>query len=274
MTTYENRLVLFIDFLGFSEHVSRTVSEPAFLDVVMDAVKTLREVKMEHDVFRSQRMTHFSDSVVLSYRVKEPSAVFWLLWQLGLAVIELAGKGFLVRGGITVGQLHHTHEMVVGPALVEAYRLESKVARYPRVIVDPSVIDVARASPNHNHEADEEERYVRDALRTDSDGTLWFDYVNYHAVVVGAGMEPDVYPLYLETLGRLIRDNLASTGPKVLEKHLWLHALYSAEVQRFGTFTMQDPESEEQRAFVAALPLFPAEVAAASAIVAAAAAAP
>ena len=47
----------------------------------------------------------------------------------------MMSKGILLRGGITVGQLCHKDNIVYGPAMVEAYELESKSAIYPRVIV-------------------------------------------------------------------------------------------------------------------------------------------
>jgi len=140
MLAYEDRIILFIDFLAFKEHIDRTASEPAFLQKVVDALQELREISMEEEVFGSQQMTHFSDSVVLSYRIEETSAVFWLLTQIELAVISMAGMGFLVRGAVTVGPVLHTKELLLGPAMVAAYKLESEVARYPRVVVDPSVI--------------------------------------------------------------------------------------------------------------------------------------
>lgn len=55
MPTYENRLILFIDFLAFKEHVDRTVSEPEFLDRLVDALDVLRQIKMEDEAFQSHR---------------------------------------------------------------------------------------------------------------------------------------------------------------------------------------------------------------------------
>src|ERR1700734_1453383 len=48
-------------------------------------------------------------------------------------------KGFLLRGGITVGEVVHDDECVFGPGLVRAYELESKKAYYPRFVLDHDV---------------------------------------------------------------------------------------------------------------------------------------
>ncbi|PDZ55088.1 hypothetical protein CON15_23105 [Bacillus cereus] len=49
--------------------------------------------------------------------------------------LEMMRKGILMRGGLAVGLLCHNDNIVYGPAMVEAYELESKLAIYPRVVV-------------------------------------------------------------------------------------------------------------------------------------------
>lgn len=197
---YEDRLILFIDFLGFQEHIGRTTHDGRHLDRIAAALRSLRDVGMEQKYFASQQLTHFSDSVVVSFKIDEPSAVFWLLNQIGMAVIEMAGSGFLVRGAVTAGKLLHTPELLLGPAMVEAYRLESKVAKFPRVIVDPQVIALARSHRSAQHTPDDEEAYVRSGLVEDEDSQLWIDYVSWDAVV-GAGLDPEAYPEYRKRPG-------------------------------------------------------------------------
>ncbi|HTY68920.1 MAG TPA: hypothetical protein VMH36_19865, partial [Alphaproteobacteria bacterium] len=131
---YEQRLILFLDFLGFKEVVAQTTKEPAHLRTVLRAIDNVRELGSEKSLHRSLRATHFSDSLVISYRIQEQSAVFWLLNQLVYPIIQLPGRGFLLRGAITAGPLLHTKEYLVGPAMVKAYRMESKEAKFPRVI--------------------------------------------------------------------------------------------------------------------------------------------
>lgn len=48
--------------------------------------------------------------------------------------------GWLVRGGISIGELFIDETMVWGEALLKAYDLESNVALYPRILLDSSVI--------------------------------------------------------------------------------------------------------------------------------------
>jgi hypothetical protein len=57
------------------------------------------------------------------------------IWQLGAAI-----NGFLLRGGVTVGDIVHEDEIVFGPGLNRAYHLEDKIALYPRFVVDTNCV--------------------------------------------------------------------------------------------------------------------------------------
>ncbi|MBD9453546.1 hypothetical protein IB244_18590 [Rhizobium sp. RHZ02] len=269
MPEYEDRLILFIDFLGFKEHVDHTIDDPTFLDRLVHALETLREVGMEQEVFPSQQMTHFSDSVALSFRIDERSAVFWMLTQIRLAIFNLAGEGFLVRGAVTAGPLYHTSEILVGPAMVRAYQLESRIAVFPRVLIDPAVIEIARVHRSSIHHADDEEQYVRSGLAMAEDEWLWIDYISYEAYE-SAGAETDEYPFYLERIGQMIAAGLGHSSTSVVRKHVWLHPCYVGQIELFESIGPQEDETmEAQRSYVANLPTFASEMADALARIAA-----
>ena len=225
--TYERRLILFIDFLGFKEVVASTESDVGALPRLVAALDDIGRLG-EASIFQSQRVTQFSDSVVMSYRVTERSGVFWMINAIALTIISLADRGFLLRGAVTIGDLYHTRNHVVGPAMVRAYEMESQIARYPRVIVDPAVIRLARRRRNEDHSPDDEEGYIRSFIAEDTDGQLFIDYISWNAVVAVAGADDDGYPDYLARLSRLLQVGLAHTDPRVAEKYLWLHPRYVA----------------------------------------------
>ena len=119
--------------------------------------------------------------------------------------------------------------------------MESKVANYPRVIVDPAVLSVARQYRSPIHSADEEERYVRRFLATDTDGRLYFDYISWESVVEVAGADDDFYPAYLAQISRLLGDGLQHNDPKVAEKYLWLYRHYVAALNIFNQMPSDHP---------------------------------
>jgi hypothetical protein len=222
---YENRLILFVDFLGFKESVGKTEGDPAALKRLLDAMDAVGEIGTD-SIFKSHQVTQFSDSIVLSYRIDEKSGVFWLLNEIALGVVTLVLHGHLLRGAVTIGELYHDQRHVVGPAMVRAYELESKVAKFPRVIIDERVIEIARRPQTRTHDPDEEEEYVRHFMTQDADGHYFFDYVSWNSVVAVTGANNDGYPEYLGKLATFLESGLSHEEPSVQEKYLWLHPQY------------------------------------------------
>lgn len=256
---YEERILLFLDFLGFKEIVGETAGDPARLWSLIAALEALAELKDDPPVFKSQRMSQFSDCVALSYRVTETSGVFFLLNAMALAIVDLADRGYLVRGAVTVGPLHHSKNHIVGPAMVAAYEMESKQAIYPRVIVDPKVFDVAKRHRQPNHDPDDEIGYIRDLIREDEDGQWFCDYVSWSSVVGAFGAPDEAYGDYLHRLGRLIERGLANESPAVAEKYLWLHRQYLSSIESFTAIPPEHPyrqQSPENCIGIAELPRF------------------
>jgi hypothetical protein len=231
---YETRIILFLDFLGFKEIVERTDTDASYLHNLLDAVDLLHELgRDDAKVAKSLRVTTFSDSIVLSYAVDEESAVFYLLTHVAFAIIDLAIKGFVVRGAVTFGKLIHTDKYLVGPAMVRAFELESKVAKYPRILVDPKLVSVARKAHAWHHTGDHEAEHVRDFLTKDSDGETFIDYISWRGVVDVAGMDDENYPLYLRDVGKIIAAGLTKTDAGILSKYLWMHQQYVRTIHKF-----------------------------------------
>lgn len=211
---YEQRLVLFLDILGFREIVDGTVRDPKALQAVLAAIDSISELH-EPDIHESKQVSQFSDSIVVSFAISEESAVFWLVNDVALTIITLVEQGFLLRGGVTVGDLIHTDKHVVGPALVRAYEMESKEAVNPRVIFDPKILAVARQYHADQHSPEEEEQYICDLLTEDSDGKLYFNFVSWHYTVAEAGADADGYASYLFRIGEMSAKRLQHSDPNV-----------------------------------------------------------
>jgi hypothetical protein len=63
-----------------------------------------------------------------------------MLYALEALTLDLLTEGYFARGALIKGQLHHDDKMLFGPALVEAYRLETEVVSYPRIMVSSDVL--------------------------------------------------------------------------------------------------------------------------------------
>ncbi|MBO6636899.1 MAG: hypothetical protein JJ920_08220 [Roseitalea sp.] len=271
LPSYERRLILFLDFLGFREIVAEINDDPAALGRLIAGLNAVARI-VEDGSVESERVTQFSDSLVVSYRVDETCGVFWLLHAMAMTVVELAGRGYLLRGAVTIGDLLHDDRHVVGPGMVAAYEMESQRAIMPRVIIDPAVLDIAREHRGDLHTPDDEEGYVRSFIAVDDDGEHFFDYVSWRSVVEIVGADDDSYGTYLAEISRLIERGLRHSDTRVLRKYLWLHRHYLAAIDLFEAIPVDHPyraQSPENCEMIASLPRFDALCAAASASVAA-----
>ena len=97
--------------------------------------------------FRPEVST-FSDNIVISYplasmtkELSPHSVPIFVLSQTLLSILasQALRLGFLLRGGAAIGRLYHDSGVIFGDALVEAYRLESQIAIYRRVILSPGI---------------------------------------------------------------------------------------------------------------------------------------
>jgi hypothetical protein len=215
---YEERVILFLDFLGFKEIVEGTVGSPSNLEILLGEVDRLYQIgEDDNDLYASVSATTFSDSVVLSYAVRERSAVFYLLLDIAFAIIDLAIRGFLVRGAVTIGELVHTKKYLVGPTMVKAYEMESRAAKFPRVLLDPRLVEIARQARADHHEPEDEAAYVKLFMTKDRDGKHFVDYVYWDAVVRVTGMDDDGYPSYLGDISTILRRGFEKSHPGVGE---------------------------------------------------------
>ena len=231
LPSYEERLILFIDFLGFSEIVVKTATDGKALHRLVQAMDRLGEIG-DSTFLASQKVTQFSDSIVVSYKLTEPSAVFHILNAIALCVVDLAYKGYFVRGGVTAGKLYHTSKHVVGPAMIDAYHLESKVALVPRVVIDEKLLAIARKYRDEMHTEEDEAEYALHFMTLDRDNRYFFDYVSHRSVVKVTGGEPELYPDYLGRLGQYITEGIAHPELVVRAKYVWLQRQYQEAIQQ------------------------------------------
>jgi hypothetical protein len=136
---YENRLVAFFDILGWRNEISRAGTDPRHIARLASALRMFNaNAGAVGDA--GARLTTFSDNVVFS-KPFVAGDVNWLLQGLATTQLGLAVHGFWLRGAVTVGALHHDHQIVFGPALNHAYELESNVSLFPRILLDTAALE-------------------------------------------------------------------------------------------------------------------------------------
>lgn len=183
---YEEHLTAFIDFLGFSE---ASFDDPLKIEAILSTLQQISSLKSEAGLrwFEGEgegpftiepAVSSFSDHIVLSYPTSQLRSLAPedelslslafpnLRYRVGMIAAQAFQLGFLIRGGISIGGLYHSRGIVFGDALIEAYRLESSTAVYPRIVVASSVAD-----------RPEFERLDSRLVRQDCDGQHCFEYI-------------------------------------------------------------------------------------------------
>lgn len=216
-------MITFIDILGFKSIINESKAEE--INTILDLVKQATI----SDATSSHRAIAFSDCVIRVREIKpnEPfiDHLFSELYALLHAQVELIDSGILIRGGICYDNIHIYEDKVFGPGLVKAYELENKFAIYPRIILEPAVIQafnnyLQTYAESHKFE-DPNAKIIKELLKQGDDG-MWF--LNYAEAIDGEFDEQEMYPLFLKRHHDVIIEKSAkfSTFNSTHSKYIWL----------------------------------------------------
>jgi hypothetical protein len=243
---YDQRIVAFIDILGFQSLINETIDkvdndDEEKINSVIAAYETIREVwhlykKTESSniiLSKSKQISIFSDSIVVSFKIDEPSEVFYTLLEIKWLIMRLLYRQILCRGAVAIGKFIHSENYLFGPALVEAYTLELKSAMYPRVILDRSVVDIGASYSAMHHSFSEERKFIQSLLEQDCDGMYYIDYF----LKAHLDLDDPAYnfPKYIENLGDIIRKGLMGSSHtskvNLRVKYSWMREKYNNMVK-------------------------------------------
>jgi hypothetical protein len=154
---YKDAFVTFIDILGFKNLVAnKTATE---LNQVLGAFgifssQPQRRRSPYSDEKHLPIVSQFSDSIVRIQPVDNADDEIRILdffhseiTTLLLTQGNLACNGVLIRGAMTYGRICVHNNRIFGPAFNEAYRIESSLARYPRIVIDEILCSNGNENP-------------------------------------------------------------------------------------------------------------------------------
>ncbi|MBU1230249.1 MAG: hypothetical protein KKA55_08065 [Proteobacteria bacterium] len=257
MYAYKERIVIFIDILGYKKIVGNTVnpdgSDNADGLKLVESIHKIIDYFLEPDedekVEADIQISKFSDCIVISFDHTSQSQIFYRVIALQWLLINLIFKGILCRGGIAIGKVFHTHAAIFGPALVNAYLLESKAAIYPRIIVSRDIVNLAGDYCRDGHSHSEEVAYVRGILAKDTDGMY---YVDYFASAQSELNDPELdFPEYLSSLYHIISKGIKYKDISVRMKYMWMMEKYNPLIKNIhlrikkGLYNPSDAEIKQ-----------------------------
>lgn len=206
-----NRFVAFIDILGVSQLLADEGSSSKFTSILYDLLFTVlkkegfHELQNIHDsrivefeltrpYDKRVRLTALSDAIVLSipessngkkkHRNSRLVQILSIVETISNLQSSLASIGVLSRGGLSYGPILHTRDIVVGSGLVKAHELESKLAIWPRTLVDKMVIEMLLRDEIPSDIMGFRSR-IAHAISVDTDGEYFVDYFGFRPLFGG-----------------------------------------------------------------------------------------
>ena len=229
---YQKAIVTFIDILGFGDFVKQ--SDADSINSALDAFeKSTSPLILDEEAEKDDHaeVISFSDSIVRIRKIetrenqKYPMGLlFQELISLVLAQGELIDFDIIIRGGVSVGDIYMSGGRVFGPGLIQAYELESKYALYPRIIIDPQLIQEHKTNKLLKakwHSVEDELEILGRLLRQGDDG-MWF--IDYVAALEGELDEHEMYPIFLRRHREVILAGVQNHSQlnSILSKFVWM----------------------------------------------------
>lgn len=229
---YQKAIVTFLDILGFSNLVSQ--SKPEKVKLVLDAVlSSTSPISINDDVEEDDQaeVISFSDSIVRvrKYETKknlehQQGLLFQELISLVHAQGELIKHSIIIRGSVSFGDIYISSGQVYGPGLISAYELESKYALYPRIIIDPQLIEEYKTNKLLKakwHSYEDEIEFVGNLVKQGDDG-MWF--IDYAKALERELDEPEMYPIFLRKHREVIIEGAKKHKKlnSILSKYIWM----------------------------------------------------
>lgn len=142
-----NYFVAYLDILGASKYMQdnseqflndlNVIYENAMNDVIFTNVLSKKDIAIKI----------FSDNILIAVKttkqdIDRQSKLIKIINLVGNLYCNALRLGYLVRGSITEGKFYRNKTFVYGKALVEAVKLEEKIAIYPRVIIQDNLVSL------------------------------------------------------------------------------------------------------------------------------------
>ena len=166
------RIVAWIDILGFSDQLQKAQTEAQyravyhkmlFVHEAFDSPNASDEPEERERINREygRSVLALSDGLVVTASANTEARTVMTPYDLLMSFIgdiimaqaNCAQKGIFLRGGISIGPFYFENNILLSPALVEAYKLESKQAIYPIIIVAEKYISALRKLKGFKHYA-------------------------------------------------------------------------------------------------------------------------
>lgn len=172
-----NSIVCAIDILGFSQMIVNS-SKNGYGDNLLREINYLINKNKQCIIpnkYSKGKIKIFTDNMVVAYPIKGDGEkeLDEILENVAEYQFNLSLEGLFVRGGISMGDFYINEDIVFGPALLDAHNTESKIACYPRIILDNNTVSKLQTYINYYDVAPQKNKIL-----IDNDGNWFLNYLN------------------------------------------------------------------------------------------------
>ena len=139
-------IIAYLDILGSAERINKeTNTQKTVLNTLHNlytfSINLSKEIEIES--YKDIQFKIFSDNIVIVKKLSDQplqrlidiKCLLNCTSHFQCLSVE-DSVGWLIRGGIAIGNLYIDETMVWGEALLKSYSLENKIAIYPRIVID------------------------------------------------------------------------------------------------------------------------------------------
>ena len=232
---FRKAVTIFIDILG-SQDRENFDEWYSIMKIFADIITSEKLYDQAHPHTVYKREIHvFSDCAYIIYdykpdiddsRKNDVALMNIACYNTEKVLAEFLRNGFLIRGSLTFDDIYYDpdHNIWFGPAMNRAYYLESKVAKYPRVIIDPQFADKLVEYNNENYKRCPLNALNGSILKKDEDDLYYIHYLNSYQLgfnrIENSGLENRVMNLCQAELSK--KRETPELQRSINEKYEWL----------------------------------------------------
>ncbi|MBP5530889.1 MAG: hypothetical protein J6Y54_02515 [Lentisphaeria bacterium] len=141
-------IVAFLDFLGAADKMKSEKESDEFLQEIYTVYAFARHIvkRTENERNRKLKIKIFSDNILIAEEIEDfqnSGSILRAYTDVEQFAILMYTNALLnqnlMRGAISRGMLYMDDTFAFGEALIDAYYIESKIANYPRIVVNQNI---------------------------------------------------------------------------------------------------------------------------------------
>jgi len=245
---YDDCFVAFLDILGFSERISQTINDNNLLETLINTLKINRyftqvggkQVQNENEKrIIETRSYFFSDSFVFIMKAKKEDLphLFLIIRYLQDRLWE---SNLCLRGALNLGKMYWAKKdenILLGPAMIAAYNLESVNAIYPRIIISEELKEFINSENIKAWPIAKNSKRLNEFIIKDKDGLHFFDILNSEIIrkkeekiipnnskfsISWSDDMDDSFNCVLENVKKTTQQEITNKNEKIKQKYEWL----------------------------------------------------